>query len=95
MLVLIDGNQLTKLMIKYNLGVAVEQTYEVKRVDSDKKEVDKQKTPADCLTCKAADGRKPCEDAGSDIIPRGTVTKDGLHAARKLEGKQVSEHEKM
>lgn len=34
-IVLIDGNQLTKLMIKYNLGVAVEQTYEVKRVDSD------------------------------------------------------------
>ncbi len=34
-IVLIDGNQLTKLMIKYNLGVAVEQTYEIKRVDSD------------------------------------------------------------
>lgn len=34
-IVLIDGNQLTKLMIKYNLGVAVEQTYEVKRIDSD------------------------------------------------------------
>ncbi len=34
-IVLIDGNQLTKLMIKYNLGVAVEQTYEIKRIDSD------------------------------------------------------------
>lgn len=34
-IVLIDGNQLTKLMIKYNLGVAVEQTFEVKRIDSD------------------------------------------------------------
>ncbi len=34
-IVLIDGSQLTKLMIKYNLGVAVEQTYEVKRIDSD------------------------------------------------------------
>lgn len=34
-IVLIDGNQLTKLMIKNNLGVAVEQIYEVKRVDSD------------------------------------------------------------
>ena len=34
-IVLIDGNQLTKLMIKYNLGVAVEQTYEVERIDSD------------------------------------------------------------
>lgn len=34
-IVLIDGNQLTKLMIRYNLGVAVEQTYEIKRIDSD------------------------------------------------------------
>lgn len=34
-IVLIDGNQLTRLMIKYNLGVAVEQTYEIKRIDSD------------------------------------------------------------
>ena len=34
-IVLVDGNQLTKLMIKYNLGVAVEQTFEVKRIDSD------------------------------------------------------------
>ena len=34
-IVLIDGTQLTKLMIKYNLGVAVERTFEVKRIDSD------------------------------------------------------------
>lgn len=34
-IVLIDGHQLTKLMIKYNLGVAVEHVYEVKRIDSD------------------------------------------------------------
>lgn len=34
-LVLIDGEHLAKLMIKYNLGVATERVYEVKRVDSD------------------------------------------------------------
>ena len=34
-IVLIDGYQLTRLMIKHNLGVAVEQTFEVKRIDSD------------------------------------------------------------
>lgn len=34
-IVLIDGNALTRLMIKYNLGVSVEQVYEVKRIDSD------------------------------------------------------------
>ena len=34
-IVLIDGDALTRLMIKYNLGVSVEQTYEVKRIDSD------------------------------------------------------------
>ena len=34
-IVLINGNQLTKLMIRFNLGVAVDQTYEVKRIDSD------------------------------------------------------------
>lgn len=33
--VLVDGNVLTKLMIKHNVGVAVEQTYEVKKLDSD------------------------------------------------------------
>ncbi len=34
-IVLIDGGQLTRLMIRYNLGVSVEFTYEIKRVDSD------------------------------------------------------------
>lgn len=34
-IVLIDGDALTKLMIKNNLGVSVEQTYEVKRIDTD------------------------------------------------------------
>ena len=34
-LVLIDGAQLMKLMIKYNLGVSVEHVYEIKRIDSD------------------------------------------------------------
>ena len=34
-IVLIDGNALTSLMIKYNLGVSIEQVYEVKRIDSD------------------------------------------------------------
>ncbi|QUA52194.1 restriction endonuclease [Aristaeella lactis] len=34
-IVLIDGDALMRLMIKYNLGVSVEQTYEVKRIDSD------------------------------------------------------------
>ncbi len=33
--VLVDGNALTKLMIKHNVGVSVEQIYEVKRIDSD------------------------------------------------------------
>jgi restriction system protein len=33
--VLVDGLQLTKLMIQYNLGVAVETVYEVKRLTSD------------------------------------------------------------
>ena len=33
--VLIDGHALTKLMIKHCVGVAVVQTYEVKKVDSD------------------------------------------------------------
>ena len=32
---LIDGRQLTKLMIKYNLGVATENVIEIKRIDSD------------------------------------------------------------
>ena len=34
-IVLIDGEALTRLMIKNNLGVSVEQTYEVKRIDTD------------------------------------------------------------
>ncbi len=34
-IVLVDGDQLMRLMIRYNLGVSVEHTYEVKRIDSD------------------------------------------------------------
>ena len=34
-IVLVDGKQLTRLMIKFNLGVSVEHTYEVKRIDTD------------------------------------------------------------
>ena len=34
-IVLIDGNALMGLMIKFNLGVSTEQVYEVKRIDSD------------------------------------------------------------
>lgn len=34
-IVLVDGNALMKLMIKYSLGVSIEQVYEVKRIDSD------------------------------------------------------------
>ena len=34
-IVLVDGNALMNLMIKYNLGVSPEQVYEVKRIDSD------------------------------------------------------------
>ena len=34
-IVLIDGTALMSLMIKNNLGVSIEQTYEVKRIDSD------------------------------------------------------------
>jgi len=33
--VLVDGSVLTKLMIKHNVGVSLEQTYEVKKIDSD------------------------------------------------------------
>lgn len=33
--VLIDGRKLAKLMIEYNVGVSVESTYEIKRIDSD------------------------------------------------------------
>lgn len=33
--VLVDGTSLTKLMIKHNVGVSLEQVYEVKRIDTD------------------------------------------------------------
>ncbi len=33
--VLIDGERLAELMIEFNLGVTLEQTYEIKRIDSD------------------------------------------------------------
>lgn len=33
--VLVDGTTLAKLMIEYNLGVSVETTYKIKRIDSD------------------------------------------------------------
>lgn len=34
-LILVDGKMLTDLMIKYNLGVSVVQTYEIKQLDLD------------------------------------------------------------
>lgn len=34
-IVLIDGSRLAELMIEHNLGVAVESSYEIKRIDSD------------------------------------------------------------
>lgn len=34
-IILIDGDRLADLMIEHNLGVAIEQVYEVKRIDSD------------------------------------------------------------
>ena len=33
--VAVDGRLLADLMIEFNLGVNVEQTYEIKRIDSD------------------------------------------------------------
>lgn len=33
--VLPDGDELAELMIDYNLGVSVQNTYEIKRIDSD------------------------------------------------------------
>ena len=33
--VLVDGNTLAKLMIEYNVGVSVEATYDIKKIDSD------------------------------------------------------------
>ena len=34
-IILIDGNQLVELMIKYNIGVQIKNTYEVKSLDED------------------------------------------------------------
>lgn len=34
-IVLIDGEQLTKYMIEFGLGVMLQQSYEIKRVDND------------------------------------------------------------
>jgi restriction system protein len=34
-IVLIDGDKLSQLMIDYNLGVSVQNTYEIKKIDSD------------------------------------------------------------
>lgn len=34
-IVLIDGEELTQLMIDYNLGVSIQHTYEIKRMDND------------------------------------------------------------
>ncbi len=34
-MVLVDGERLAELMIEFNLGVTLEQTYEIKRIDSD------------------------------------------------------------
>ena len=34
-IVLIDGGQLCKYMIEYNLGVSSHQIYEIKKIDSD------------------------------------------------------------
>ena len=33
--ILIDGDQLSELMIEHNLGVSVKKTYEIKKIDSD------------------------------------------------------------
>ena len=33
--ILIDGEQLAQLMIDHGVGVSIEKTYEIKRVDSD------------------------------------------------------------
>ena len=34
-IVLIDGEKLAQYMIDFNLGVAIQNTYEIKRIDSD------------------------------------------------------------
>ena len=34
-IVLVDGRQLTRLMIEYGIGVSVQSTYMIKKIDSD------------------------------------------------------------
>ena len=34
-IVLIDGDQLAKLMLRYNVGCRVEETLEIKKIDED------------------------------------------------------------
>ena len=34
-IILVDGQKLTTLMIEYSIGVSVEKTYYIKRIDSD------------------------------------------------------------
>ena len=34
-IILINGNQLADYMIEHNVGVSIEKTYEIKRIDSD------------------------------------------------------------
>ncbi len=34
-IILIDGKKLTELMIEYNIGVSIQKTYSIKRIDSD------------------------------------------------------------
>lgn len=34
-IIMLDGNQLANLMIEYNLGVSIQQSYEIKKLDSD------------------------------------------------------------
>jgi len=33
--ILIDGNKLAKLMVDYDVGVATDKTYKIKRIDTD------------------------------------------------------------
>ena len=39
-LVLVDGNQLARLMIAHNVGVSVRHTYEIKGIDRDYFDID-------------------------------------------------------
>ena len=34
-IIMLDGNQIANLMIEYNLGVSIQQAYEIKKLDSD------------------------------------------------------------